>query len=252
MGDSCTMKVLDLFSGIGGFSLGLERAGMKTKAFCEVDGFAKRVISKHWPSIPLHDDIRNLHITPQQFDIICGGFPCQDISTAGKGEGLDGERSGLWGEYKRLIKQGQPKYAIIENVTAIRSRGLIRVLQDLWEVGYDAEWHVISASCLGYPHQRERLWIIAYPHSSQLERGSLSRRIQEKISNSGNIRRGEDKPGVERALDGVPSQMDRLRCLGNAVVPSIPQIIGEAIVGVEETLNEEGEPVLWEIPDEGS
>ena len=223
------MKTLDLFSGIGGFSLGLEGAGFTTEAFCEIDPYARKVLSKHWPNKVIHTDVKELHIKEGEFEVICGGFPCQDISSSGKGEGLQGARSGLWGEYKRLIKEGMPNYVIIENVAALRSRGLAQVLKDLWEVGYDAEWHIISASCIGAPHQRERLWIVAYPHSSQCERGSISRRIQEKITNLSHLRWGEDKPRVVRTLNGVPFQMDRLRCLGNAVVPLIPYIIGLSI-----------------------
>lgn len=221
---------LDLFSGIGGFALGLEEAGIETKAFCEIDSYASKVLRKRFPTVPIHKDVKNLHIQKKEFDFICGGFPCQDISISGKGEGLEGERSGLWSEFKRLILEGEPDFVIIENVAALRSRGLVTVLKDLWEVGYDAEWHIIPASALGYPHQRERLWIVAYPHSAQFERGGISSRIQKKISDIGNIRRGEDKPGVERMAYGVPSQMDRLRCLGNAVVPDIPYVIASSIV----------------------
>jgi len=224
------LSVLDLFSGIGGFSLGLEGAGFKTKAFCEIEPYPRKVLHKHWPLIPIYDDVNELSIQEGVFDVICGGFPCQDISSSGKGLGLNGARSGLWNQYKRLIKEGKPKYVIIENVAALRSRGLGQVLKDLWEVGYDAEWHIISASSVGSPHQRERLWIIAYPHSPQLERGGISRRIQEKVSHFSNLRRGEDKPGVERTLNGIPSQMDRLRCLGNSVIPLIPFIIGKSIL----------------------
>jgi DNA-cytosine methyltransferase len=159
------MNILDLFSGIGGFSLGLERAGMKTVAFCEVDKKAQLVLKKHWPDVPIFDDVSNLkgeHIE-QTIDIICGGFPCQDISLAGKGAGLEGKRSGLWTEFHRLIKEIRPKYAIIENVSALRSRGLDQVLRSLSEIGYDAEWHCITAASVGAPHRRDRIWIVAYP-----------------------------------------------------------------------------------------
>ena len=231
------MKVLDLFSGIGGFSLGLERADMTTVAFCEIEEYPRKVLKKHWPDVPIHRDILELEGAQYKgtVDLICGGFPCQDISLAGKGEGIrDGTRSGLWAEYKRLINEVKPSYAIIENVANLRSKGLVTVLQDLWEVGYDAEWNIIPAGGLGFPHLRERIWIVAYPHSSQCKRGSISSRIYEKISHLSHLRRGKDKPGVERALNGVPAQMDRLKCLGNAVIPIIPQIIGEAIMELEQ------------------
>lgn len=162
------MMVLDLFSGIGGFSLGLERAGMKTVAFCEIEPFPRAVLAKHWPGVPIYEDVCSLTgaglasagIVP---DAICGGFPCQDISVAGKGAGLDGERSGLWHEYRRLIGEIRPRWVIIENVAALRNRGLDTVLGGLSALGYDAEWHVISAAALGAPHIRERVWIVAYP-----------------------------------------------------------------------------------------
>ena len=130
------MKVLDLFSGIGGFSLGLERAGMETISFCEIDKKAQLVLKKHWPNVPIFEDVSTLkgdEIGP--VDVICGGFPCQDISTAGKGEGLSGSRSGLWYEFHRLINEIRPKYAIIENVSALRPRGLEQVIKTLFEIG---------------------------------------------------------------------------------------------------------------------
>ena len=161
------LKVLDLFSGIGGFSLGLERAGMETIAFCELDKACHKVLKKHWPHTPIYDDIRTLNGTNLQntVDIICGGFPCQDISLIGKGGGIAGERSGLWWEFHRLIKEIKPSWVIAENVTALRSRGLDEVLRSLAEIGYDAEWHCISASAIGAPHRRDRVWIIGYPHN---------------------------------------------------------------------------------------
>jgi len=225
-------EVDDFFSGIGGFSLGLQNAGMKIKSFCEVDEYPRKVLKKHWPLLPIHPDIRELSGKDLTGNIYCGGFPCQDISISGEGRGLKGARSGLWYEYKRLIEEGEPDGVFIENVANLRSKGLGQVLYDLWEIGYNAEWNIISAGELGFPHLRERVWIVAYPNSTQLERGCISRRIQEKISNLSNTRRGKDKPGVERTLDGISSQMDRLKGLGNAVVPLIPQIIGESFMGV--------------------
>lgn len=162
------MNVLDLFSGIGGFSLGLERAGFKTVAFCEVDKKCQAVLKKHWPDLPIFDDVSNLKgkDIEEKIDVICGGFPCQDISLAGKGAGLAGKRSGLWSEFHRLIEEIRPKYAIIENVSALRSRGLDQVLREISEIGYDAEWHCITAASVGAPHRRDRIWIVAYPRHS--------------------------------------------------------------------------------------
>lgn len=255
-------KVLDLFSGIGGFSLGLERAGMQTIAFCEIDKKAQLVLKKHWPDVKIYDDVSTLKGEDiGTVDVICGGFPCQDISTAGKGAGLAGERSGLWYEFHRLIKEIQPKYAIIENVSALRSRGLDEVLRSLFEIGYDAEWHCIPASAIGAPHQRDRIWIVSYPNHQResvstindeaprmpkpsrngladslfagLERQCLSSRIQQELDQASRDYWRENSPEFIRVVDGVPNRMDRIKQLGNAVVPQIPELIGKAIINYE-------------------
>ncbi len=160
------MKVLDLFSGIGGFSIGLERAGMETVEFCEQNLFCQVELKKRWPNVLIHDDVRYVssYSGGRGIDVICGGFPCQNISVAGKKEGIRGKESGLWSEFKRIIGEFRPKHCIIENVAALRGNGLITVLQDLREVGYDAEWAVIAASEVGAPHPRERIFIVAYPN----------------------------------------------------------------------------------------
>lgn len=164
------LRVLDLFSGIGGFSLGLERTGgFETVAFCEIEEFPRRVLAKHWPEVPCYHDVRELTAAKLAsdgiaIDVICGGFPCQDISTAGHGAGLEGERSGLWSEYARLIGELRPKFVIVENVAALLGRGMGRVLGDLAAIRYDAEWHCIPASAIGAHHRRDRLWIVGYPY----------------------------------------------------------------------------------------
>jgi len=164
-------QVLDLFSGIGGFSLGLERTGgFETVAFCENDKKAQLVLRKHWPSVPIFDDVKELNheqlraesIVP---DMVCGGFPCQDISHAGRGVGIEGERSGLWSHMARIIGEVLPRWVIAENVSALRSRGLALVLQNLCALGYCVEWHCIPASAVGAPHRRDRVWIVAYANS---------------------------------------------------------------------------------------
>jgi DNA (cytosine-5)-methyltransferase 1 len=162
------VNVLDLFSGIGGFSLGLERAGLQTVAFCEIEPYCKAVLRKRWPHVPCYEDVRTLTATRLAadgiaVDVICGGFPCQDISVAGKGAGLAGARSGLWSEYSRLIGEVRPRWVIVENVSALLGRGLGDVLGDLAALGYDAEWHCIPAAYVGAPHRRDRIWIVAYP-----------------------------------------------------------------------------------------
>lgn len=170
------LKILDLFSGIGGFSYGFEKTGkFETVAFCEIDEHARKVLKKHWPEVPIFEDVSKLNWKSnwQQIDVICGGFPCQDVSIAGKKKGLideNGEatRSGLWFQYKRLIAEIRPKYVIIENVKNLLNNGFATVLKDLHEIGYNAEWHVISARTIGACHLRERLWIIAYSNESTL------------------------------------------------------------------------------------
>lgn len=163
-------NVLDLFSGIGGFSLGLESTGgFRTAAFVEIDPDARKVLDRHWPDVPKYTDVSD--VTGERLeadgvhgiDVICGGFPCQDISLAGKGAGIDGERSGLWSEIKRLVQEIHPEWVIVENVAALRGRGLDRVLRDIMEIGYDAEWHCIPASAVGAHHQRDSIWIVAWP-----------------------------------------------------------------------------------------
>lgn len=273
------LKLLDLFSGIGGFSLGLERSGgFETVAFCEIEDFPRRVLAKHWPKVPCYHDIRKL--TAVQLaadgitvDAICGGFPCQDISNAGKCAGIEGERSGLWSEYARLIGELRPRVVFVENVSALLSRGLDRVLGDLAALGYDAWWDCIPASALGACHQRDRVWLIAYPNSGRGER--LQRQLEvisargqgradhaaagfQYVANpvrvgssrqggafqSGNhapneyrqVNRTEHvlgwptEPAVRRADDGVSRKLDRsrLKALGNAVVPQIPELLGRA------------------------
>jgi len=290
-------STLDLFAGIGGFSLGLERTGgFQTVAFCEIDKKAQLVLKKHWPGVPIYGEIKDLTSERLQADeivpdVITGGFPCQDISGAGKGKGIVGERSGLWSEMFRLIRDVRPTWAIIENVSALRSKGLTLVLQDLCSVGYCAEWHCIPASAVGAPHQRDRIWIVAYPmQQHQTQRGECSStqsqgggggteqgrsegdaERQRSLRGTGGdtaedvahpneprlegwLRAGlqecpsklsvgkgsprEEKlsdqwriePNVGRVADGVPKRVDRLKQLGNSVVPQIPELLGRAIL----------------------
>jgi len=169
------LKVLDLFSGIGGFSLGLERTGgFETVAFCEIDPYCQKVLNKHWPDLPIYNDVRNLeHDGP--IDVITGGFPCQDISTSGSQAGIQGDRSGLYVNMLSIVSKSQPGYVIFENVAALLSgeNGLwfSIFLNDLAKIGYDAQWHCIPASTVGAIHHRDRVWIIAYP-SQKLSDGA--------------------------------------------------------------------------------
>lgn len=245
------LRVLDLFSGIGGFSLGLERAtgngkytGFETTAFCEIEAFPRKVLAKHWPNVPCYDDVRTL--TAERLsadgiavDVICGGFPCQDISVAGEGLGLAGERSGLWFEFLRLISELGPQVVIVENVSALLCRGIQAVLGGLASLGYDATWHCIPAAYVGLPHVRDRVWLVAYPGEKRAEgcwEDALSRLY--RISWGENVGRAEawakrpdlSASGLCRTSDGIPSRVDRTSALGNAVVPQIPELIGNAIL----------------------
>lgn len=155
------MKVLDLFSGIGGFSLGLERAGMTTIAFCEIDPYARTILKKHWPDIPIHEDIKKLK--GENFgsvELICGGFPCQPFSIAGQQAGEDDDRH-LWPEMLRLIKETQPRWVIGENVVGFISMALDNMLSDLEGEGYEVQSFIIPACAVGGIHRRSRVWIVA-------------------------------------------------------------------------------------------
>ena len=236
------MKVLDLFSGIGGFSLGLERAGMETVAFCEFDQHARSVLKKHWPKVPCHTDIRELDATQYRgtVDVVCGGFPCQPHSFSGKRLASEDGRD-LWGELFRVLCE-TGGWGLFENVrgllTSEDGRYFGRILRDLAGIGYSCEWFVLPAGAVGAPHLRERIWIIAYPNKAQLERGCISKRVQQEYANTSYSRWGKDKSRVGRALDGLSGWMDRVRGLrlertGNAVVPQIPELIGRAIMAVK-------------------
>lgn len=169
------MNVLDLFSGIGGFSLGLERAGMRTVAFCEIEPTCQAILAKNWPGIPCAPDISDRVFVKGEADVICGGFPCQDISYAGKRAGLSGKRSGLFWQMVRAIRVVRPRYAIMENVAALLGNGMGDVLGSMAEDGYDAEWDCISASDVGAPHGRPRVWItFADAYRQQRAQGGYS------------------------------------------------------------------------------
>jgi DNA (cytosine-5)-methyltransferase 1 len=238
------LRVLDLFSGIGGFSLGLERTGgFETVAFCEIEAFPRKVLAKHWPNVPCYDDVRTL--TAERLatdgiavDVICGGFPCQDLSSSGTGAGLDGDRSGLWYEYARLICELRPRFVIVENSPNLLD-WLDPILGTLAEVGLDAEWECIPARAVGAPHFRDRLWIIAYPSGQRLPRqGELITSITQKAHpyrQASQLERAFRKgnlPFVCRGHDGLPPYVDQpaIKTLGNAVVPQIPELIGNAIL----------------------
>jgi len=166
------VNVGSLFAGIGGFDLGFERAGMRVSWQVEQDPYCRAVLARHFPDAARFEDVREVgarNLCP--VDLLCGGFPCQDLSPAGRGAGLDGARSGLWSEFARIVRELRPRYVVVENVPALLTgkgkrweRGPIgRVLGDLAEARYDAEWACLSAGEFGAPHLRKRVWIVAYP-----------------------------------------------------------------------------------------
>lgn len=299
------LRVLSLFAGIGGFDLGLERTGgFRTVAVAELDPYASRILALRFPDAPNVGDVTKAEYPDA--DVICAGFPCQDLSYAGAGAGLAGSRSGLFWEVVRAARVVRPQYIILENVAALLGRGLDVVLRALAEIGYDAEWHCIPASAVGAPHRRDRIWIIAHARSEQHEGGCppISGQIAAELSRAylahaerfeglerhdGDVfggREGEAQqagvgcrsvfadphggrqpgceerdvgqeagvqaswrddavrpcasgatrdwwavePDVGRVAHGIPKRVDRLRCLGNAVVPQIPELIGRAIL----------------------
>lgn len=259
------MNVLDLFSGIGGFSLGLERAGMRTVAFCEIEPYCRRVLAKHWPNVPCYDDVRTLTAARLaadgiSVDVICGGFPCQDISLAGRGAGLAGERSGLWFEYLRIIGEVRPRFVIVENVKALLTRGIEAVLGGLATIGFDAEWDCIPASHLGAPHNRDRIWIVAYPERREWRQEPYSRALGRMGRQQQSLpwdRHWQDALREFRRMDdGSSYRVHRVDAIRNAVVPQIPEIIGRAIMKAH-SVAESGDStkeralLLSKSPDEG-
>jgi DNA (cytosine-5)-methyltransferase 1 len=261
------MRVLELFAGVGGFSVGLERTGgFETVQFCEINPFSQKVLAKHWPEVPIHDDVTTLEpIGP--VDLVTAGFPCQDISFAGQGAGLAGTRSGLfWHILRTASLVGRPKL-LLENVAALLSRGLGDVLGALASFGYDAEWHCIPASAVGAPHRRDRIWIACHPddkgqpnvalndEASGLSglgpdpnghgvQGFKPRRVDAEgwaRPLSGSLgpllaehgRGWPTEPDLPRVANGLPDQSHRIEALGNAVVPRIPELIGHAILQAE-------------------
>ena len=271
------LKVLDLFSGIGGFSLGLERTGgFETVAFCEIEEFPRKVLAKHWPEVPCYEDVRKLEGKDVgSVDVICGGYPCQPFSTAGKRRGEEDDRH-LWPEFSRLVAELRPTWVIGENVAGHISMGLDDVLSDLEGQGYTARTFVIPACAVDAKHRRDRVWTVAHSKIEQCNErqhgersqanceGGIRKQARTSSETLANARRGGQsgqgsyrdaghseatgegqatesingslggfwptEPAVGRVANGVPRRVDRLKALGNAVVPQIPEMIGHAIL----------------------
>jgi DNA (cytosine-5)-methyltransferase 1 len=238
------MRVLDLFSGIGGFSLGLERAGMKTLAFCEADPFCRRVLRRHWPEVPIYEDVKKLTRRRMEkdgidrIDLICGGFPCQPFSAAGRKRGTEDHRD-LWPEMLRIIDEWRPTWVIAENVAHFEGMAFTRTKIDLESARYEVQPLVIPACAVGAPHRRDRIWIIAHAHGAGLQTprsGIPATGIEQPRALARSLPASlpfdawrSIEPALCRGDYGVSARVDRLKALGNAVVPQIVERIGRAI-----------------------
>ena len=245
------LTVGSLFSGIGGLDLGLERAGMRVIWQSEIDPYACRVLKKHWPEVPNHGDIKQINWdTIERPDVICGGYPCQPFSNAGKRKGEEDSRH-LWPWVREAISRLRPRYAILENVRGHLTLGGLSVIGELADIGYDAEWRIVSAASVGANHRRDRVIIVAYPNFNNESNGPQyeqrvvayadesrsQRRFSPKSEERENTNRyfgqsswWESEPNVGRVANGVPNRVDRLRGLGNAVVPQVAEVIGRLVV----------------------
>lgn len=239
------MRVLDLFSGIGGFSLGLERAGMATVAFCESDQFCQAVLAKHWPHIRIHDNIHSLNGGDYfgKVEVVCGGFPCQPFSSSGLRRGASDDRY-LWPEMFRVIRESRPDWVIGENVSAFARMGLDEMLSDLEEEKYTSRSFIIPACGVDAPHRRNRVWVVAHANhkgqrADQRGRGKGDYARSDGKTTSGprsldtDKARWSDEPRICRISHGLPNRLDRIKALGNSLVPQIAEQIGHAIIEIE-------------------
>ena len=219
------MRVGSLFSGVDGMALGLEWAGHDISWHSEINPYASSVLTRHWPTVPNLGDITKIDWSAvEPVDIICGGYPCPAFSTAARGRNT---APNLWPWMRLAVAAIKPTFVIIENVAAHVNREFDRTLADLAELGFDAEWEVITACAFGAPHPRRRLFCVAYPHGY----GESVRPFHAEASflptPSSDCRDGWKASADDVGADhGVPHRMDRLRALGNAVVPQITQWIG--------------------------
>lgn len=250
------MKVAGMFDGIGGFGLGLERSGLTVVSHTEIDPGCQEVLRRNWPDVPIHGDVRTREWKEGEADVICAGFPCQDISQAGGRAGLSGARSGLFWEVVRALRVVRPKYLLLENVAALLRRGMGTVVGALAESGYDAEWDCIPASHVGAPHLRDRIWAVAFPqhpdaHSKRSHPAPLHlvgspelRDQQERVSGPMGAplaaalarvgpaggRAWDAEPQLSRLADGLPADVVAVKQFGNSLCPRISEAIGAAIL----------------------
>lgn len=224
------MTVGSLFSGIGGWDLGLQRAGFRTIWFAESDPFRRVILESHWPGRRIYEDVREIPLDAPRPDVLCASFPCQDLSLAGKRRGVDGPVSGIWREIIRLLRQFRPAYLLMENVIGLRSAGFDLVLAELAKSGYDAEWDCVAASHVGAPHERDRVWIVAYPSEvtdwAAPAQSVLGPRFAAEL---GRLPEWPAEPGLDRMAHGVSGGVDRRAALGDSLLPAIAEALGHAV-----------------------
>jgi len=235
---------LDLFSGIGGFALAAGWAGFETVGFCEIEPYCQAVLKKHWPQVPIHRDIRGLGGGGQRIDLLTGGFPCQPFSFAGKRRGKDDDRY-LWQEMFRIIKETNPAWIIGENVAGIINLGLQETITNLEAFDYEVRVFDISALSIDAVHKRERIWIVANSNGKRqnLWQKTIDKKEKQRTQN---IVEGcsfreilkewqgwKSTPYICRSDDGIPNRMDRIKGLGNAIVP---QVAYQIIKGIRELI----------------
>lgn len=246
------LTIGSLFSGIGGLEMGLEWAGLGPVRWqVERDEFCRRVLAKHWPDVKRYDDVCTIGAALERVDLICGGFPCQDVSSAGKRAGLAGSRSGLWREFARIVGIIRPRWVVVENVASGATRWVDAVVRDLAEFGYASLPIPLSASDVGAPHKRERVFVVAYCRDNG--RAQLGKTDDCRSSRQHDEARREshrrcapmgfppgplgwseqtetdDQPFVRRVADGLPARLDLFRALGNCVVPQCAEVIGHIV-----------------------
>jgi DNA (cytosine-5)-methyltransferase 1 len=220
-----------LFAGIGGFDLGFERAGMRCEWQVENDEFCRRVLEKHWPNVPRHGDIRSCIGLPT-VDVICGGFPCQPFSLNGDRRGKHDDRF-LWPEMVRIVAEVEPSWVVGENVPGIIQIQLDDCLSDLESLGYATWTCVLPACAFDAPHRRDRVFIVAHLEGEGLQAAGGRSGETPQLPRPTNQTRWAREPDVDRVVYGLPHRMDRVKALGNAVVPAVAEWIGRMIVEVE-------------------
>jgi DNA (cytosine-5)-methyltransferase 1 len=229
------MNELHLFAGAGGGILGGILLGHATVCAVEIEPYCQRVLLQRQrdgilPKFPIWDDVKTFDGNPWRgrVDVVCGGFPCQDISAAGNGAGITGERSGLWGEMARIIGEVRPSYVFVENSPLLVGRGLAVVISDLAQMGYDAKWGIVGAYHAGAPHKRERIWIMAYASASGLQGRVCEQQNEPEECGMENLESRQirdwfdiPEPYGVRSFNGLADGVDRIKAIGNGQVPQV-------------------------------